>query len=597
MPFFLWSQTIPSVFNLVDSGFVTSVKSQQGGTCWTHGTAAAIESNLLINGNWANNGETGEPNLAEYHLDWWNGFNEYYNADLDNPYNNNEGLEVHMGGDYLVATAYFSRGDGFVRDQDGQSYDIPPEYSDPTFHYYYPRDAEWFTIGDNLEGIDTIKKMIMQYGAVATCMCYDDDFIDDNYNHYQPPSSNYLPNHSIAIVGWDDNHTVPAAPAPGAWLCKNSWGTNWGYNGYFWISYYDKWACREPFMGAVSFHNTEPLQYDLIYYHDYHGWRDTKTDITEAMNKFHSRENIWLKSVSFFTASDSVEYTVKIFKKFTDSIPNYTLSKKSGIIRHRGFHTVDLDLPVLLHNGMDFYVYLYLSKGGQPYDRTSTISVLMGDTTLKKGLKEAVLVRSKASPDESFYKDSTGWHDFYFYNDPSGYQHTGNFTIKALAKNYQPQNLGAVFHIFKDNRPVKNARITFNNQTIETDTDGCAIFTNIPPNTENIDFHLQFDEYDTSATFSIADTVLIKDFYFGTTQVTQNQNIIIYPNIVKDKFFVKNAKNSKLLIFDLSGKILQQTNIISDNQQVTANELHNGTYLVKIINKKGSVTKKIVVIH
>ena len=46
----------------------------------------------------------------------------------------------------------------------------------------------------------------------------------------------------MAIVGYDDSQ--------GAWICKNSWGTGWGMNGFFLIKYgecyIDTWSRRSP---------------------------------------------------------------------------------------------------------------------------------------------------------------------------------------------------------------------------------------------------------------------------------------------------------------------------------------------------------------
>jgi len=174
-------------------------------------------------------------------------------------------------------------------------------------------------------------------------------------------------------------------------------------------------------MGAISFQNVVPLVYEHIYYHDYHGWRDTLENHNVAFNAFIAEDEELLDAVSFFTAKDNVEYTVKIYDRFEGGELMNELSVKTGTIEYTGFHTIDLDKSIILTENDDFYIYLEFSAGGQPYDRTSIVPVL-----LDKGCFNDVEVKSSSNPGESYYKDGENWMDLYDLDN------TANFCIKGL---------------------------------------------------------------------------------------------------------------------------------------------------------------------
>jgi len=447
---------LPSSFDLRDVGpnhdnYVTPVKNQRDGTCWTYGSLAVMESNLLITGRWDDYFSAGlevndVPNLNEYHLDWWNGFNWHNNGDTTPAQQDGNGLETHMGGDYKVAAAYVTRGEGAVSKNDE-----PGEHDDQWFYTppdrtlgnnrYYARDIVWQTVGTSgvVDPVKmaAVKTTIMEHGAVGTSMLWSGEYYVAG-QHYQPRSDTRDPNHSVTIIGWDDNIDMFGTPKSGAWLAKNSWGSGWNpvNEGYLWISYHDKHAGYHPEMGAVSFQNVERNTYRNIYSHDLHGWRDTLSNVSIAMNAFTAEGDESLRAVSFYTAVDNVTYYLAVFDTFSHGMTSGQLASKSDSISVKGYHTVDLDSLIDLTPVDDFYVMVVLSDGGHAIDRTSSIPVLLGAPAVTDGT-----IVSAAAPGESYYMDfSNGWplwadlHDRYIYGADVGRDVTGsaNFCIKAL---------------------------------------------------------------------------------------------------------------------------------------------------------------------
>ncbi len=114
------------------------------------------------------------------------------------------------------------------------------EYLIPILDYGY-----WKPSG-SAEDIEAIKTQIMEGGPVTSSIMVTyyihgkDNFLDWGFEHHDP--DDYYPypgptddvNHIITIVGWKDD---PLIGNGGYWICKNSWGQDWGYNGFFNVEY------------------------------------------------------------------------------------------------------------------------------------------------------------------------------------------------------------------------------------------------------------------------------------------------------------------------------------------------------------------------
>jgi len=90
--------------------------------------------------------------------------------------------------------------------------------------------------------IQVIKTMIFEKGPVLSYFWVTERFQrwgalhkdrDEYYPDYNENTPHYV-NHAITIVGWQDD---PSIDNGGYWICKNTWGGNWGYEGFFNLEY------------------------------------------------------------------------------------------------------------------------------------------------------------------------------------------------------------------------------------------------------------------------------------------------------------------------------------------------------------------------
>ncbi|WP_077800216.1 C1 family peptidase [Streptomyces sp. JHA26] len=74
-----------------------------------------------------------------------------------------------------------------------------------------------------------IKRDIATYGSVVTCFYVYQDFFSYGGGVYRRQTDTLAGGHCVSLVGYDD--------AQACWIAKNSWGTDWGEQGFFRIGY------------------------------------------------------------------------------------------------------------------------------------------------------------------------------------------------------------------------------------------------------------------------------------------------------------------------------------------------------------------------
>ena len=81
---------------------------------------------------------------------------------------------------------------------------------------------------DRMPSVEQLKTALIEHGPIAVPMWADHCFSVYKSGVFNGNNSRSI-NHVVVLIGWDD--------AKQAWLIKNSWGKDWGEDGFGWIKY------------------------------------------------------------------------------------------------------------------------------------------------------------------------------------------------------------------------------------------------------------------------------------------------------------------------------------------------------------------------
>ncbi len=341
---------LPSYYNLADKGKISDTRNQESlGACWAFAALGAVESTMLPERNM---------DFSVDHLLYNSGF----------------GLNPEEGGDYIMSIAYLTSWKGPVFEED-----------DPYGDGESDAELEAVSHVQEVKLVDrkdyvSLKKMIFKYGAVESSMymgLLDASTIDEKY--YNPYFSSYCypgetnPNHEIIIIGWDDDYPKENFNQPvhndGAFICQNSWGTHFGDNGIFYISYEDG------VIGTTSEAYTridDADNYDNIYQYDSCGWIGRvgyNKNHAYFSNVYKAEGNETLKAISFYATDSNTTYAVYVDTEY-EGDGNIHISGEplaEGKLKYSGYYTIDLKKDIDLNLGQNFAVIVEIDTPGSTH--------------------------------------------------------------------------------------------------------------------------------------------------------------------------------------------------------------------------------------
>lgn len=338
---------LPVKYECTPSDGAPSVKNQEGSnTCWAFASLTALEL--------AKNSE----------------FQGSYSVDhlrFQNPFSN----DFPEGGSYVVPMSYLLSWAGPVSEQEDPFDGSSEGNFEPVVHVQEIRISE-------PKDYDAIKRFVYLYGGVESALYLDFNEFMKSSECYNEETYSYcyqgeeISNHDVVIVGWDDNFPAENfhgnVTEDGAFLCQNSWGTSFGNQGKFYVSYEDVniGGYGVAYSGVEANDN-----YDRIFQSDLCGFTAQIGYGAEECwfaNVYTPEENVNLRAAGFYATGKNTEYQIFVVPAFQDatSFRRPRLLCK-GILEDAGYYTISFPEEIHVEGGVDFAIVVKIDTEGAEY--------------------------------------------------------------------------------------------------------------------------------------------------------------------------------------------------------------------------------------